>query len=42
MIEDNSEIDSQSRLNNLIRQGGNNPIRNAKTIRDHFMNYFNS
>jgi len=42
MIEDNSEIDYQNRLNGIIRQRGNNSTRNAKTIRDHFMNYFNS
>lgn len=42
VIEDNSEIDSQSRLNGLIRQGGNNSTGNVKAIRDHFMNYFNT
>lgn len=42
MIEDNSEIDYQNRLNGIIRQRGNNPTRNAKAIRDHFINYFNT
>lgn len=37
------EIDSQCHLTNLTRQqGGNNPTRSAKAIRDHFMNYFNT